>query len=430
MNYLIREVVWHQKADPLSGHRFCFRIKNGRLAEMADVLQPEPGEMVFEGKGASISPGWVDLMARPGAPGNPRNESLESFSRAAAAGGFTRVMILPDTRPVLDNIESVGFYLDRKTDKGVRFLVSAAATSGLGGKKMAEILRLQEAGASAFFNSGSLNDAAFQARILLYMKHGNNLLMEIPLDPELSLGGQMHEGQISDSRGLSGIPSVAEWLMTDRNISLLDYTGGKMHLACLTTPESVEKVSLAREKGQDISCSIASNYLAFNHTALDHFQTVHKVWPPYRDEESRLGLIQKLKSGQVDTVVSLHTPLHYDFKEIEFENAGFGISHLETSFSGLVTYGGITDPITLVSLFCNGPLKIINKPVARLEVGMEADFTVFDSEAEWTLSKEHWQSKSYNNPWFGSKMKGLVVAVATQKGIFPNPHALSARYFL
>lgn len=425
MNYLIRDVIWSLKADPQSGRRLSIRVRDGRVALISDTLSPEPGEFVFDGRGACISPGWLDLMARPGAPGNPQNESYLTFSKAAAAGGFTRVMILPDTRPVLESIESVGFFLGQRPENGIRYLVCAAATTQLQGKKMAEILRLREAGASAFFNSFSPEDAAFQARLLLYMKHGENQLIEIPMDASMSLEGQMHEGYVSDSRGLAGIPSVAEWLMIDRNISLLGYTGGKMHLACLTTPEAVDKVQKARESGLDVTCSIASSHLAFNHHALDQFDTVHKVWPPYREEDDRQGLIENLKAGRVDAVVSLHTPLHYDFKDIEFGHAEFGISNLETSFSTVVTYAGITDAEALVSLFYNGPMKILNMPVPGLGEGMEANFTIFQPNTDWIPEKKNWQSKSLNNPFLGMKMKGLVKAVATENGIFSNPHAAS-----
>jgi dihydroorotase len=425
MNYLIKDVIWTQKTDPQSGKRFSIRVQSGKITEIGSDLVVEKNELVFEGNGSNMSPGWIDLVARNGAPGHPQNESINSFFNASAAGGFTRVMIMPDTKPIIETIESVSFFKNLKSGNGVSLMVCAAATAVLDGKKMAEILRLQEAGASAFSNISSLDNAGFLSRLLQYMTHGNNLFVEFPSEQSLTKGGQIHDGFVSDNRGLAGIPALAEHLVVDRNLSVLEYSGGRMHFACLSSPESVKKI-LHKKSELEASCSIASNQLAFNQFAIDQFDTNHKVKPPYREENDRIGLKDLLQIGAIDAVVSNHSPWHYDFKDIEFESAEFGISNLETCFSSVVTFGEMENAEQLVSLFYNGPCSILNQKEAFLDIGMEANFTIFDTQKSWIPKKENWQSKSFNNPFFQTRLKGKVLAIATEKGIFPNPHPVES----
>ena len=424
MSFLIENVLWINPGDEYSSKKLSLRLQNGVLIEFGAGLEPFENEERVNGEGFSLSPGWIDLVARNGAPANPHNESMDSLFQAAASGGFTKIMIQPDTVPAIQTIESVSYFKNHISKNGVEILVSASSTVDNEGKKMAEMLRLSKVGADSFSMVHSIHDSGFFGRLLKYLQHCGKVLLDQPSEPSLSAGKQMNEGIVGGRRGLAGNPAEAEWLIVDRDITMLKYAGGKLHLSCLSTPEAVEKVWEAKSSGLDISCSLAANQLAFNEEALDQFDTNHKVWPPYRDEEKRKGLIRVLQEGKVDAIVSNHSPWHYDFKDVEFENAEFGISSLETSFSSLVHFGGLKDEEKITALLFTRPNQILNREKVALQKGMKADFTLFSTQSETKFEIQNWQSKSKNSPFIGETLSGVVAGVFTQKGFFQNPHFL------
>jgi dihydroorotase len=423
MNLFINNILWINPGDPESGKNTSIRIKDCLVSEFGEDIKPKEEEQIIDGSGYCCSPGWIDLICRNGAPGRPQNESLDSLANASAAGGFTKIMLQPDTKPIIDTIESVSFFKNFGTINGVNFLVSAAATQNLEGNKMAEILRLNKQGADSFSLVQSLTDSGFFGRLLQYIQHSEKVLIDQPSDYFLSKNGQINEGLVSDRRGLPGVPEEAELIVVDRNIKMLKYAGGKLHLSCLSTSESIEKIDEAKNSGLTISCSIAANQLAFNDEELDQFDTLHKVWPPYRTEENRNKIIKALQEGKIDAVVSNHSPWHYDFKDIEFENAEFGISSLETTFCSLVHFGEITDPAAIVQLLYSGPSKILDRKIEMLKPGTKADFTLFSVEGISSFEKNTWQSKSKNSPFLGKNLKGRILGIITENGFFGNGHA-------
>jgi len=416
MNLFINNILWINPEDQESGKQLSFRIQNGCISQFGNDIQAYENEEFIDGTGYCCSPGWIDLICRNGAPGRPQNESMETLAEASAAGGFTKIMLQPDTRPVIDTIESVAYFKNYNSINGVKFLVSGAATLKLEGTKMAEMLRMNKEGASSFSMVQSIADSGFFGRLLQYIQHSEKVLIDQPSDCFLSKNGQIHEGIVSDRRGLTGIPDEAELLVVERDITMLRYAGGKLHLSCLSVSDSLSKIAEAKKAGLEISCSIAANQLAFNHEALDQFNTVHKVWPPYRTEENRQLLVSALQSGIIDAVVSNHTPWHFDFKDIEFGNAEFGISSLETTFCNLVQFGKITDPGLIVQLLYTGPSNILGRETEKLRLGMAADFTLFSTQGNTDFQKDNWQSKSKNNPFIGHKLAGRILGIVTEKG--------------
>jgi dihydroorotase len=286
---------------------------------------------------------------------------------------------------------------------------------------MAEILTLAEAGAASFSSVFPITNARFMTNLLLYMQHAEAVLIHSSWDPVLATG-QVHEGFVSHNRGLEGIPSLAEEIMVERDISILHYTGGKLHIPCISAAGSVTKLVEGKKQLPGLSFSVAAHQLLFTDDELDSFQTVHKVFPPYRLETDRQALIEAVKSGDVDAIVSDHTPLHSDFKVIEFGNASFGISSLETTYSALMTAIPDLSPENQVNLLANGPRKILGLETMRLEPGALADITIFSPDKEWIPGQESWQSRSHNSPFFGSSLKGVVKGVITSTGYYPNPH--------
>lgn len=421
MEILLKNVLWINPGDPLHWKNCSIRIQNGLVSEISDNPVSKSTEEIVDAGGLLCSPGWIDLHCRNGAPGRQENESLHSLFHAAAAGGFTQIQILPDTRPIVQSLESVQYYRRLENKYGIETLVSAAATLDLEGKKMAEYLTLEKAGASSFSSIYAITNAGFFTRILQYLQHSESVLFHHNTDPELSLDGQMHEGVVSDRRGLAGIPSVAEEIMIQRDIRLLQYAGGKLHIPLISSEGSLNFLLEAKKSIPGLTFSIAAHQLAFTHENLDQFDTVHKVFPPYRLEADRKALISAVESGLVDAIVSDHTPLHYDYKDIEFENASFGISSLETTYSTLVTFARETSAENQVRLLSTGPRKILGMDPVFLKAGMPADFTLFSPEKTWTPETSRWQSKSHNNPFLGQELRGVVFGIATKKGFHSNP---------
>ena len=422
MNLLIHNVLWVNPGDPLSETLLSIRIKDGLVVEFGPNLKPEKTEAELQADGQYCSPGWVDLKVNLGEPARPQNEGLETLSRAAAAGGFTEILVQPNVNPVIQTRESVLFYKNYAPENGIKFWVAAAASLDLKGQKMAEVLTLEKYGADAFASVHPIKNAGFLSQLLIYLSQSGKVLIHNPVDESFAPGGQMHDGEISDRRGLTGIPSVSEEIMVERDMALQHFSKAKLHLSSLSSKGSVDSVARAKADGKGISCDLAAHQIAFTHEALDQFDTVHKVLPPYRLEEDRKALIGALHNGTIDAVVSDHRPWHYDFKDVEFGNAEFGISALETTFSALCTFGEGLSAIQLVRLLSTNPRRILGKPIPVLSQGMAARFTLFDPTATWNVEPKNWQSKSTNNPFIGLEMKGLVFGVVTEKGFQPNPH--------
>lgn len=391
------------------------------MADFGPNLMREQNEELIDASGFYASPGWTDLKCGNGAPSYSQHETATSLSSAAAAGGFTSVQISPNQKTTIQSIESVFYYKNLQNKNGVRFWVSAAATLNLQGSKMAEILTLNEAGASSFSSVSPITNARFMANLLLYMQHAEAVLIHSSWDPDLATG-QIHEGFVAHNRGLEGIPSLAEEIMVERDISILKYTGGKLHIPCISAAGTIQKLITGKKQLHGLSFSLAAHQLLFTDQELDSFETLHKVFPPYRTENDRLALIEAVKSGEVDAIVSDHTPLHPDFKVIEFGNASFGISSLETTYSALMTAIPDLSVETQVNMLVNGPRKILSQETYQLERGSIADFTIFSPDKEWIPKEVNWQSRSLNSPLFGKKLKGVVKGIVTPTGYHPNPH--------
>jgi len=421
MKLLIQNCTWIHPGEPYSGETISIRIRDGKISEIGQQLKTTHDEELIDASGHFASPGWIDLKCGKGSPTQPQNETATSLSVAAAAGGFTSVQISPEQKTIIQSVESVSYFRNYANENGVRFIVSAAATQNLQGCKMAEILTLAEAGASSFSSAFPITNARFMTNLLLYMQHADTVLFHSSWDPMLATG-QIHEGNVAHNRGLEGIPSLAEEIMVERDISILHYTQGKLHIPCVSAAGSVQKLVQGKKQLPGLSFSVAAHQLLFTDNELDSFETVHKVFPPYRLETDRLALIEAVKSGEVDAIVSDHTPLHSDFKVIEFGNASFGISSLETTYSALMMAIPDLSVETQVNLLVNGPHNVLGIAPYKLQEGVQADFTIFSPQKVWTPNENNWQSRSRNSPFFGRPLNGAVIGVITSTGYHPNPH--------
>jgi dihydroorotase len=376
-----------------------------QVAEVADA-------QVIDCGGQVLSPGLIDMRAFIGEPGGPYRETLKSAGEAAAAGGVTTVVSMPDTSPVLDDPAVIDFIVRRARDTSIVNICPAAAlTKGLEGQEMAEIGRLKEAGAIAFTDGArSLTNAQVMRRALTYARDFDALIIHHVEDPDLVGQGVMNEGEFASRLGLPGIPREAETVMLERDIRLVRLTGGRYHAAMISCADSAEIVRGAKEKGLPVTCGVSINHLALNENDIGDYRTFLKLSPPLRHEDDRQAMIEALADGTIDVIVSDHNPQDVENKRLPFAEAANGAVGLETLLSAalrLVHAGHIPLPRLLHALSTK-PAEILGLPGGRLAVGAPADLIVFDPDAPYVLDKRQLKSLSKNTPFDEARLEGQV----------------------
>lgn len=368
----------------------------------------------ISGENLIVSAGWVDMNALMGDPGFEHKEDITSLGNAAAAGGFTEVACLPNTKPVIQNKDIISYIKSRSLTQLVNVHPIAAVTLDNMGKEITEMIDLNEAGAVAFSDGiYPIWHTDVLLKALQYTQKFNGIVIQRPEDRLLSALGQMNEGTMSTMLGLKGIPALAEEITVMRDLKVLEYTGGRLHFSMISTSSSLNMIKEARKKGLQVSCDIASYQIALDDSVLSGFDTNYKVNPPLRDKKQVEAFKKALKEGIIDTVVSGHRPHETEAKELEFDQAEFGIIGLQTAFPLLNTNVEL-DSLSLVSKLCFNPRKLLGLPVPEVKVGTPANLTVFDRKADFILSRKDILSKSRNTPFIDKKLKGKVIAVFNQ----------------
>jgi dihydroorotase len=387
-------------------------IKDGIIAAIGQHLQA-PGALVLQEEGLCLSPGWMDIGAFTGDPGYEHREDSRSLARAAAAGGYTALACLPNTLPVADNNSSVEYLRSRSANSLVNFHPIGAVSAGCKGKDLTEIYDMRAAGAVAFSDGlHSIQDSGLMLRALQYVQPFDGVVINQPMDCQVAPGGQMHEGVISTSLGLRGIPALAEVLMIQRDLQLAAYAGARLHLHHLSTAEGVSLVRQAKATGLRVTASVAAMNLACDDHLLSDFDSNFKVMPPVRERADFEALRAGLADGTIDCIGSNHLPLDEEAKHLEFLYADFGTIGLESTF-GLCRMH-LQDQLSLASLvekLAVAPRRILGLPLPAIKVGESAELTIFNPETNWTFAAEHIRSKSKNTPFIGWRMKGRVLAV-------------------
>lgn len=359
--------------------------------------------------GLCVSAGWVDLQAFSGEPGLEHKEDLESLALAAAAGGFTEVLLLPNTEPVVQTKGAINYIKSKSLSLPVTLLPAAAITVNAEGKDLTEMIDLHQSGAVAFTDGTSpLQGADVVLKALQYMQPFNAVLMNRPEHKRLAENGQMHEGEASTRLGMKGIPALAEEVTVVRDLQLLRYAGGKMHFSLISTAAAVEAIRKAKAEGLQVTCDVASYQVAFTDETIEPFDTNYKVTPPFRSEADAVAIKEGLLDGTIDAVVSAHMPQDVEAKKLEFDLAEFGIINLETAFA--VANTSMELPLeTLIEKLTTNPRRIIGLPEATLKVGEAASLTLFAPEQVWVPAVEQSKSKAHNSPFFGRELKGKVL---------------------
>ena len=385
-------------------------VRDGKIQEVGNPESIPEGCVVIDLQGKWIVPGLIDMHVHLREPGEEYKETVESGTRAAAAGGFTAVACMPNTNPVNDSSDTTRFILDRARDAGfARVYPVASITKGLGGDELTEFGDLLENGAVAFSDDGlPVRDAGVMRLALDYARNFNALIISHSEEPELVAGGVMNEGAVSTQLGLKGIPAAAEHIAIFRDTAIAELTGSRLHIAHVSTAGGVEIIRNAKRRGVKITAETAPHYFSLTEEAVIGYNTFAKMNPPLRTEEDRLAIIQGLRDGTLDAIATDHAPHSVLEKECEFALAMNGIIGLETSLAlslELVRQGHIS-PMDMVRLMSTNPASILGVNGGTLKVGEVADITVIDPDFKWVVTENGFISKSHNSPFIGKEMQG------------------------
>lgn len=373
---------------------------------------PEGAEIV-DGRGLCVMPGLVDMRVFVGEPGHEHRETLATASRAAAAGGVTTLVVMPDTDPPIDDPALVDFVHRRARDTArVRVHPMAALTKGLAGREMTEFGLLLEAGAVGFTDGRrSVASARVMRRALTYGRDFGALVVNHPEDSDLVGAGVMNEGEVATRLGLSGIPREAETIVLDRDLRLAALTGGRYHAAQVSCGDSVAALEVAKERGLDVTAAVSIAHLTLNENDVGAYRTFARMSPPLRAEDDRRAMVAAIASGLVDIIVSSHDPQDVETKRHPFAEAADGVVGLETLLAaGLrLVHGGDVTLLRLVEALSTAPARRLGLAAGTLRPGAAADVAVVDLGAPWVVSEAALASRSKNTPFEGARMQGRVV---------------------
>jgi dihydroorotase len=403
--------------DPATGRQQPGHVivRDGRIEDVAwGPLAGVPDEAeAIDCAGHVLGPGLIDLRAFVGEPGAEHRETLASASAAAAAGGVTTLVCMPDTNPVIDGPAIVDFVLRRARDTAsVNVLPAAAITKGLLGQEMTEFGLLQEAGAVAFTDGlKAVRNAQVMRRALTYARDFGVLLMQHVEEPDLVGDGVMNEGEMASRLGLLGIPREAETVMLERDIRLVRLTQARYHAAMISCADSVEIVRRAKADGLPVTCGASVNNLVLNEGDIGHYRTFCRLSPPLRHETDRLALVAALNEGVIDVVVSDHNPQDVETKRLPFAEAADGALGIETLLGAslrLVHTGDVSLPRLLGALSAS-PAALLGREAGRLAPGAPADLVLIDPDLPYIIDKRRLKSRSKNSPFDEARLQGAAL---------------------
>ena len=386
-------------------------VEEGKIKEVGKGLKA-PGAETVDAKGMLVVPGLIDMHVHLRDPGLEYKEDILTGTRAAAAGGFTSIACMPNTKPVNDNKTVTAYILDKARREGVvNVFPIGAITQGSKGEALAEMGELKESGCVAVSDDGHpVANAELMRRALEYARGMEIMVISHAEEKALVGEGVMNEGFTATELGLKGIPRVAEDIATVRDVLLAEYTASPLHVAHVSTAGSVRVIRDAKARGVRVTCETAPHYFSLTDDAVRGYETNAKMNPPLREADDVAAIKAGLADGTIDAIATDHAPHHIDDKDIEFNLALNGIIGLETSLPlslGLVTEGALELKALVEKMSCN-PAKILGLDRGTLQQGAPADITVIDPDREWVVTAELLASKSKNSPWLGTTMKGCA----------------------
>lgn len=391
------------------------RVDNGVIADIQPpgvILPLDSAVTVYEAAGCIATPGLIDMHVHFREPGQEYKETIATGCSAAAAGGFTAVCTMPNTCPVNDNAQVTRFILSRAAEAcGVRVYPVGAVSKSLEGKSLSEFAELKAAGAIAVTDDGMpVRSSLMMRRAMEYATGIGLLIISHCEDLELASGGCMNEGETATRLGLSGIPNIAETLMVLRDIALSELTGARLHIAHVSTLESVRAIREAKRNGIPVTAETAPHYFTLTEEAVGAYNTHAKMNPPLRTQKDVNAVCEGLADGTIDVIATDHAPHSSVEKAVEFDHAANGVIGLETSLAlGLrLVASGVLSMTSLVEKMSSNPARILGL-TSTLSVGVPADITVFSPERAWTVDARQFRSMSRNTPFDGWTLKGKAM---------------------
>lgn len=384
-------------------------LQNGRIVEIGD--KNYQADKVIKAEGMILSTGWFDMGTFIGDPGLEHKEDLESGIKAAIAGGFTEIAMLPNTVPVIQTKNDINYLTRGNDSRLLQVHPLASVTKNNKGEELTEMIDLHEAGAVGFTDGlKPIWHTDIFLKSLQYLQKFDGVLVDHAEDIWLNMFGQMHEGLQSTMLGLKGMPRISEEVAISRNLKLLAYAGGRLHLSKLSTSKSIGLVRSAKNK-MNVTCDIAAYQALLTDNMLSGFETNFKVNPPLRETSDNHALIKGLNDGTIDVICSGHVPHDEESKSIEFDHADAGMINMQTFASNLVALAEQVSWETLIEKITINPRKILKREVPVIDVDTKANLTLLDPNAAWMLNEKTNFSKSKNSPWFGQTITGKAVAV-------------------
>ncbi len=388
-------------------------IVDGHIAAIKDEIEISDAK-VIDLSGMIVTPGLIDMHAHFRDPGYEYKEDIESGSMSAAAGGFTAVACMPNTKPPIDNSALVQYVKSKASKAGkIKLLPIGCVSKGQEGKEIAEMGDMAQAGAVAFSDDGKpIADSALMRKAMVYASMFDKVIIDHCEDPFLFEGGQINEGYISTLLGLAGIPAAAEEIMVARNILIAREMGTRVHIAHVSTEGSLKLIRQAKSEGVKVSCEVTPHHLTLTEKAVMGYDTNAKVNPPLRTQSDIDALLEGLKDGTIDAIATDHAPHHMDEKDMEFDKAAFGMVGLETALGVILTHivkEGVLSLNAAIEKMTSGPAKVLGLDMGTLKIGAPADITVIDPNRVWTVDKNKFFSKGRNTPFDGWRLTGKAV---------------------
>lgn len=383
-------------------------IENGKITEISNAGSiTKDNAKVISAENMILAPAFFDLNVNFGEPGLETKEDMISGCAAAIAGGFSGVALHPNTLPPLQSRSEIAYIKSLEKDVMVDIHPVGTVSKDRKGENLAELYDMKLSGAIAFSDGNhTIQQSSLMSRALLYSKGFDGLIFSFAEDSSISGNTKMNEGVVSTMLGMKGNPNLAEEIMVARDLFLAEYNEAKIHFSTVSTAGAVRLIREAKSKGIAVTCDVAAHHLVLTDESVESFDSNFKVRPPLRTEIDRVALIDGLKDGTIDAIVSQHTPHEIEFKNVEFEKAEFGITGLQTALP-LALKAGLSLELIIEKMSIN-PRKILNIPQSELAIGANANFILFNPDEIWIFDKETNRSKANNSPYFNSELKGKV----------------------
>jgi dihydroorotase len=420
MKHIFQNVTVIDKKSPYHNKKTNILINGDQIIAIGEDVADHTARS-FNLEGCMVSPGWVELHSNFADPGFEEREDIISGAKAAAAGGFTGVALVPSTQPVTQGKGDIDYFLKRGEETSINIYPLGALSRNLQGEELTEMFDMQKAGALAFYDDKmAIKNPNVLKTALLYSNEIAPVFVH-PRHPDLTQGGQMNEGKTSTFLGLKGIPAFAEELSVSRDLFIAQYTNSSIHFTGISTRGSVNLIREAKEKGQQVTADVNFYSLILDDSVLEEYDTNFKLNPPLRSTDDIDALIEGLKDGTIDAIAIDHVPHEIESKRCEFDHAAFGMAAIETAFASLKPCIKKIGLPLFIEKISNNPRLILGVPEIKIIEGSIAELTFFKQDEVWILNAKNTFSKALNNPFLEKKLSGKVMGIFN-KGKFSESH--------